>query len=122
MNDVGYGDVMNHPRAADRTTDDRTNGQPDAGAGGRRGLSRRSVMKAAGAAGAGSLVGFGATGTAAAETSTIDDALDTSGGLQEVLVVFESNGDVDRLADLTFEHSHDEDYTRSRRSRSATRS
>ena len=101
---------MNQPRAADRTTDDRTNGHLDADAGGRGGLSRRSMMRAAGAAGAGSLVGFGATGTAAAETSTIDDALDTSGGLQEVLVVFESNGDVDRLADLTFEHSHDEDY------------
>ncbi|WP_154019030.1 S8 family serine peptidase [Halococcus agarilyticus] len=102
---------MNQPRAADeRTTDDRATEDADADAGGQHGLSRRSVMKAAGAAGATALVGFGATGTVAAEIPTIDDALDTAGGLQEALVVFDSNDDVDRLADLTFEHDRTRDY------------
>ena len=64
-------------------------------------LSRRSVMKAAGAAGMASLVPF-ITGTAAAvDTSTVDDAFDLSGGVQETLVVFDSAEDAERLDTLS---------------------
>ncbi|WP_266074806.1 S8 family serine peptidase [Haladaptatus caseinilyticus] len=57
-------------------------------------LSRRNVLKATGV--------LGATAVAPWTTSaaTVDDALDTSGGLQEVLVVFETNDDVDHLRRL----------------------
>ena len=61
-------------------------------------LSRRTLLGAAGAAGVASLLPF--SGSAAASTPTIDDALDTDGGLQEALVVFETNDDVDRLRHL----------------------
>lgn len=75
------------------------------------GLSRRSMLKAAGVAGAASLVPFAGTAAgAAAETATVDDALDTSGGLQEVLVVFESNAAIDRLRHLEFAHDRTTDY------------
>ena len=79
----------------------------------RTGVSRRSVMKAAGAAGAASLLPFAGTAAGATvETPTIDDALDTGGSLQEALVVFESNADVDRLRHLDFAHDRAADYHR----------
>ena len=74
----------------------------------RYGFSRRSVMKAAGAAGAASLFAFGATGTAAAATEeTIDDSFDLStDSLQEALVVFTSNEQVDRLRHLDLDSGY----------------
>ena len=64
-------------------------------------ISRRTAMKAAGVAGAASLAPLGlGSATAQASDESIDDALDTSGGLQEVLVVFTSNAQVDRLRHL----------------------
>lgn len=62
-----------------------------------RTISRRTLLRATGALGAASLLPF--SGTAAARV--IDDALDTTtDALQEVLVVFDSNADVDRLRHL----------------------
>lgn len=62
------------------------------------GVSRRTVMKAAGAAGVASALPFSATAAAA---TTVDDGLDTtSTALQEALVVFTANDDVDRLRHL----------------------
>lgn len=59
---------------------------------------RRTILKTAGAVGVASL--FPAS-RAAADTSTIDDALETtSDASQEVLVVFDTNADVDRLRHL----------------------
>jgi serine protease AprX len=74
------------------------------------GVSRRSMMKAAGVAGAASVLGFSGTAGARASTPTVDAGLDTSGGLQEVLVVFETNADVDHLRHLDFEHDLAGDY------------
>jgi serine protease AprX len=62
--------------------------------------SRRTILKGVGAAGAAALP-FSAT---VASGATVDDALDTSSDdLQEVLVVFEDNADVDRLRHLALE-------------------
>jgi serine protease AprX len=70
------------------------------------GLNRRTFLKATGAAGVASLLP--ASGTAAAKTdSTIDGALDTTtDALQEALVVFDSNDDVDRLRHLDLDSGY----------------
>ncbi|WP_276245653.1 S8 family serine peptidase [Haladaptatus sp. YSMS36] len=60
-------------------------------------FSRRSVLKATGAAGAATLLPY--TGSGVAQTPTIDGQLETdSADLQEVLVVFDSNDNVDLLS------------------------
>ena len=64
-------------------------------------FDRRQFLKTTGAAGVASL--FAASGTASADEmdSIIDDALDTTTDLlQETLVVFEKNDDIDRLGTL----------------------
>lgn len=62
-------------------------------------IDRRTVLKYAGVAGAATL-GASATGVAA-HTSAVDDALSTTDDtLQEALVVFDANDDVDRLRHL----------------------
>jgi serine protease AprX len=62
--------------------------------------SRRRILRTTGAAGAASLLPFAGVGRADHET-TVDDALDpTDDSLQETLVVFERNDDVDRLRHL----------------------
>lgn len=62
-------------------------------------VGRRTFLKATGAAGVASLVPF--SGTAAADGSLLDDAFDlATDALQESLVVFDSNDDVDLLGDL----------------------
>lgn len=58
--------------------------------------NRRSILKIAGAAGAGTLL----SGTAAARAS-VDDDLDLDGGLQEVLVTFDRQANVDVLDQYT---------------------
>ena len=59
-------------------------------------VGRRTFLKATGAAGVASVFPF--SGTAAADGSLIDDAFDlTTDALQETLVVFDSNDDVDLL-------------------------
>ncbi|WP_435334903.1 S8 family serine peptidase [Haloarchaeobius sp. TZWWS8] len=65
------------------------------------GVDRRTVLKTtAGLAGA-AMLPWGAASAAAGEFPTVDDALDTgSTELQEVLVVFDSNPQVDRLRHL----------------------
>ncbi|MFW5963976.1 MAG: peptidase S8/S53 subtilisin kexin sedolisin, partial [Natronomonas sp.] len=55
-------------------------------------LDRRTFVKGAGIAAGTALV----PGSAAA----LDDAIDTDGGLQEVIVIFENNGDVDALSEF----------------------
>jgi serine protease AprX len=85
---------MNHPNDGDASSMDESNERD------RSGLSRRSVMKAAGAAGAASLVPFAGVGTAGRDTSTIDDAFDLSTvGLKEALVVFDARDAMARLTD-----------------------
>lgn len=75
------------------------------------GLSRRSMLKATGAAGAVSMLPLNAAATTErTQLRTIDDALDTSDGLQEVLVVFASNAAVDQLGMLDFQHDSEKDY------------
>ncbi|WP_306057273.1 S8 family peptidase [Natronococcus wangiae] len=64
-----------------------------------RRVDRRAVLSTAGAVGAASLLPF--SGTATADTSVLDDQLDTStADLQEVIVVFDAAESVDRLTDL----------------------
>ncbi len=84
----------------------RTPTQPDDRTDSQSIVSRRTMLKATGAVGAAALVPF--AGTAAG--ATIDESLDTAGDLQEVLVVFESNADVDRLAELDFQHDYGKGY------------
>ena len=61
-------------------------------------VSRRTVLKATGALGAATLL---PTGSVAGQIPTIDDALDTATDTpQQVLVVFDSNADVDHLRHL----------------------
>ncbi|WP_338727030.1 S8 family serine peptidase [Haladaptatus sp. DJG-WS-42] len=68
-------------------------------------FSRRSVLKATGAAGAATLVPF--TGSGFAQTPTIDTGLDTtSTELQEVLVVFDDPANVDLLAQFDLAEGH----------------
>lgn len=69
-------------------------------------VSRRTMLKATGAVGAAALLPFAGTIAGA----TIDESLDITGELQEVLVVFASNADVDRLAELDFQHEYEEGY------------
>ena len=87
-------------RCVDAYRPDHTMTNDDAdttGYGTERTFSRRSILRATSALGAASLLPF--SGTAAARV--IDDALDTTtDALQEVLVVFDSNDDVDRLRHL----------------------
>jgi serine protease AprX len=60
---------------------------------------RRTFLKTTGAVGAASVLPHG--GTAAADSTKIDDSFDLSAdGLEEALVVFDANDDVDRLATL----------------------
>ena len=67
-------------------------------------FNRRNFIKTTGAAGVAATVPF--AGTAAADT-LIDDAFDlASGVLQESLVVFDSNDDVDLLDDLNLENGY----------------
>ncbi|WP_254546123.1 S8 family serine peptidase [Halomarina pelagica] len=73
--------------------------------GGRSGLSRRTLLKAAGTAGVASLTPLVGVGSAAA--ARIDASLDTAtDALQEVLVVFDANADVDRLRHLDLEKGY----------------
>jgi serine protease AprX len=104
--DVGFGTEGMARDSGSGTTDERLEQRHADGRGdrddGSSGLSRRSVMKAAGAAGMASLVPFGSAGTAAAtDTSVVDDAFDLSGGLQEALVVFDSAENAERLDTLS---------------------
>lgn len=63
-------------------------------------FSRRSVLKAAGAAGVAVLLPFSGM-AATADTSTIDDSFDLSSDApQEVIVVFDSIESVERLSTL----------------------
>jgi len=76
------------------------------GSDGRAPLHRRTVLRAAGVAGAASLLPFSGT-AAAASGDTVDDSLDTSSdSLQEVLVVFTDNEQVDRLRHLDLESGY----------------
>ncbi|MFB9809361.1 S8 family serine peptidase [Haladaptatus pallidirubidus] len=68
-------------------------------------ITRRSLLKTTGAVGAAGLLGA-TTPVTAAETLTIDSMLDTSGSLQQALVVFESNAAVDHLRHLDLEKGY----------------
>ncbi|MWG32947.1 S8 family serine peptidase [Halomarina oriensis] len=67
-----------------------------------RTIDRRTVLKGAGALGAATVLPFaGTAGATSTDLPTVDDALDTATDtLQEVLVVFDSNADVDHLRHL----------------------
>ncbi|WP_158055298.1 S8 family serine peptidase [Halorussus halophilus] len=68
-------------------------------------FDRRSFLKATGAAGVASTVGF--SGTAAAGDTILDDAFDLSlTRLHEALVVFDSRDDVDELDTLNLENGY----------------
>ncbi|MFB9807497.1 S8 family serine peptidase [Haladaptatus pallidirubidus] len=69
------------------------------------GITRRSLLKTTGAVSVAGLLSAVAPATAA-ETLTVDNALDTSGGLQQTLVVFESNAAVDHLRHLNLSEGY----------------
>jgi serine protease AprX len=70
-------------------------------------FDRRDFLKATGAAGVVTALPFGGTAAAASTGDTIDDAFDsTTDALQEALVVFESNEQVDRLRHLDLENGY----------------
>ncbi|WP_101296664.1 S8 family serine peptidase [Halegenticoccus soli] len=67
-------------------------------------FTRRTVLKATGAA---SLVPLAGPASAATLSGVVDDTLDTaSDALQEALVVFASNDDVDRLGELDLDEGY----------------
>ena len=69
--------------------------------------SRRRFLRLVGAAGAATALSASASVAAAGETATVDDELALDGDdLQEAIVVFESNDDVDRLGELDLERGY----------------
>jgi len=70
-------------------------------------FDRRDFLKATGAAGVTTALPFGGTAAAGSTDETIDDSFDlATDALQEALVVFDSNDQVDRLRHLDLENGY----------------